>query len=238
MLNLEHKYLIYSLNDHNGVVRYIGMSTSGLIRPKKHLMKCEYDNPKKRHYHVYNWIRQQLSTGFKPTIHIIEACTLESVYEREVYWIKKYREDGFDLTNKVEGGPGMLGLKHTQEMKDSMSQKFKGKKPGEHWQEMVSNQVGEKHPMYGKKHSAETIRKLKESHTGYIMPQEQKDKIRNSLKGIKRGPLSSEQIDKLKKIAEERGRPVIINGIQYKSIREAARDTGINRRKIAKEFAL
>jgi group I intron endonuclease len=197
-----------------------------------------YNDPKKQHYHVYNWIRQQLSIGFTPTIHVIEVCSLESVYEREVYWIKKYRDDGFDLTNKVEGGPGMLGLKHTQETKDLMSQRLKGKKSSKRWQEMVKNQVGEKHPMYGKKHSPETIVKLKESHVGYVMPQEQKDKIRASLKGVKKGPFGPEHIEKLRKAAEDKSHPVIINGIQYTSIREAARKTGIGRKRLARDFTL
>jgi group I intron endonuclease len=223
-----NKFLIYALLDQDSQVRYIGMSTSGLIRPKKHLMPSSYNNKTKKHYHLYNWIRKCLNENFIPKIQIIEECSKEALYEREQYWISFHRKTEL-LTNKVDGGPGMLGLKHSEESRKLMSTKLKGKKPCKQILDMFKSQVGDKHPMYGKKHSEETLKKLIESHKGYIMPEVQKEKIAQALKGKIRGSVSVEHKNKLKEAKRYKMKPIkcLETDKIYESISEAARQLNI-----------
>jgi group I intron endonuclease len=222
------KFLIYALLDQDNQARYVGMSTSGLVRPSKHFMPSSFNHKTKKHYHLYNWIRKSLNEGFKPTIKVLEECTKENLYSKEQFWISFYKESGL-LTNKVDGGPGMLGLKHSEESKKLMSTKLKGKKPCKQILDMFKSQVGDKHPMYGKKHSEETLKKLVESHKGYIMPEVQKEKIAQALKGKVRGSVSVEHKNKLKEAKRYKMKPIkcLETDKIYESISEAARQLNI-----------
>lgn len=58
-------------------------------------------------------------------------------------------------------------------------------------------QYGKKPHNFGKHPSEETRNKLSESHKGYVMPQEQRDKIGAALKGKKKPPRTKEHRKKL-----------------------------------------
>lgn len=49
------------------------------------------------------------------------ANSLEELNKKEIYWINKYREDGYSLYNITQGGDGTCGYSHTQETKDIIS---------------------------------------------------------------------------------------------------------------------
>jgi len=238
MKNYKHgKYIVYALIDpRNNEIRYVGMSTNGLVRPKKHLMPSSYNNKNKKHYHVYNWIRKLISLNLKPEIKVLESCSKENLYKREQYYILNYKEIGCNLTNKVDGGPGMLGLKHSEETKKKLSIKGKNKKVPEKTLKMFRNQKGKNHPMYGKKHSEESLKKMRESHLGYKMPEEQKKKISNSLKGRKYGPVSEGHREKLIKAKKNKMKPIICleTGEKFESINDACRKLNLNKNSIRK----
>jgi hypothetical protein len=110
------KNLIYALIDpRSGDVRYIGKSTSGLIRPKEHLQPKRTAKNRTRNG---NWVKHLLDNGLRPIIRILECKeSPEELYELEKYYVKKMKEDGAKLNNHTEGGEGLFGKKHSLETK-------------------------------------------------------------------------------------------------------------------------
>jgi predicted GIY-YIG superfamily endonuclease len=103
------------------------------------------------------------------TIEAIDKKELRILLsEREKYWIKKdktnFREFGYNMT---EGGDGVLGYIFPNERKEEYSMKFKG----------------EGNPMFGKKHSIDSIIMDKLSNTGKKMSEETKLKMSKSQSG-------------------------------------------------------
>lgn len=111
---------IYSLSDPiTKHVRYIGKTNDIKKRFINHLRdksKC----------HRTNWIASLKSKKLIPVINIIEECSEEDVDKLERYYISKYKEWGYDLTNGTTGGDG--GYIFTEDVKNKMSQQRKGRK--------------------------------------------------------------------------------------------------------------
>jgi hypothetical protein len=62
-------------------------------------------------------------------VSIIESgVPLYQIDEREIYWIKYYRENGFKLLNLTDGGFGHRGFKQSQETIKKRADKLKGRK--------------------------------------------------------------------------------------------------------------
>ena len=113
---------IYSLEYPVGNIRYIGKSDNPLIRLKNHLKEAKNRNKN----HKDNWINSLPET---PILNIIEQVTYANWQEKEIYWIKYYRENGCKLVNGTDGGEGSngaKGMKHTEETKNKISLKRKG----------------------------------------------------------------------------------------------------------------
>ena len=84
----------------------------------------------------------------------------------EPYFIKEYGTYGNGYNQTFGGEAPMLGKKHTEESKRSMS----------------FNTSGKKNPMYGKVHSEETRRKIREKRKYQIITKETKSKMRGPRK--------------------------------------------------------
>lgn len=99
------EYKIYSLNDpRTGIIRYIGQ-TIKLLRQRLQMHIAEKGNRRKN-----TWIKSLKNIKLQPTIELIELCdSRDHLNEREIYLIKYYREQGFDLTNACDGGKGSQG---------------------------------------------------------------------------------------------------------------------------------
>jgi group I intron endonuclease len=132
------------------------------------------------------------------SINIIEECEENVLNEREVYWISEKKclyPDGYNL---LEGGNQ---ARHTDFTKQKISNGRKGIK------------FSESH-----------IENLRESHLGYIMPEEQKRKISESNKG----KIFSEQTKLKLKYSQPHRKEVgrfDIEGnliIKYESVKDAA----------------
>lgn len=111
----------------------------------------------------------------------------------EQYYINLYHSNNKDYGyNRTNGGDGMLGFRHSEESKRQISQSLKkawgnddlkkrmsimhsGKNNGNYGKTLSEEQraiisayaktrVGDKNPFYGKKHSKESIEKMKEAH--------------------------------------------------------------------------
>lgn len=117
------KNIIYALVDpRDNTIRYIGKSTKGVARLRDHLKPRNLI----KHNHKNNWINLLLVLGFKPNIMIIESFDNKFILnEKEIFYIKHYKELGHDLTNSTEGGEGTPGYKHKEDTIEVLSQKRK-----------------------------------------------------------------------------------------------------------------
>lgn len=110
-------------------MRYVGRSTSGLQRPKYHLLPCYYNSKKMFHYPVYRWIRKNLKKyNVLPTIVVIqcfENITNDDLNLCEKYWISYFNEN---LLNCTIGGDGVVGYRYSDQQKKHLSNIRKGKK--------------------------------------------------------------------------------------------------------------
>jgi hypothetical protein len=108
------------------------------------------------------------------------------------------------------------GKKHSEESKQKISESSRGRKPSEETKQKMSEaKRGENHPNYGKNHSEET-----------------KQKISEALKGDNHhfyGKKHSEEHKQKILMNNPNRKEVIIDGITYSSIGEAARSTGRSR---------
>jgi predicted GIY-YIG superfamily endonuclease len=110
--------VIYTLYAFDGKgPRYCGFTSYPVKRFREH----KIDKSKK---HKCNWVK---SVG-PENIHmsILEITTPEKAPEREIFYIKKLRAMGFDLTNHTDGGEGLLNP--SPETRAKMSASKKGKK--------------------------------------------------------------------------------------------------------------
>lgn len=94
------KFLIYALRDPvTGEYRYIGKSSSGMRRPKKH---AELARNGERG-HKANWIRSLQAIGRRYEIVVLEEVIESELNARETFWITFYKPFGL-LTNISDGG--------------------------------------------------------------------------------------------------------------------------------------
>jgi len=110
---MNKKIYIYTLiNPLKNEVFYVGFTCNIKKRYNAHLNvfgKSSEKNP-----HKNNVIKKILNSGFKPEMKIIDECNYSydlktNAFEHEkleIYYIKKYREEGITLTNITNGGEG------------------------------------------------------------------------------------------------------------------------------------
>ncbi|HPI82593.1 MAG TPA: GIY-YIG nuclease family protein [Candidatus Paceibacterota bacterium] len=114
--------IIYCAENLLNGKRYIGQTVKSLAKRKsRHHSEAFIFNKKGKFYDAlrkYGW------DNF--SWHILENIPVENLDERESYWIAKYRTlyEGYNMT---EGGPTLIGHKHTEETKKKISDKLKGK---------------------------------------------------------------------------------------------------------------
>lgn len=168
--------VIYALKDPNGTIRYIGQTTVGIhkrFRSHKNQAKTGRNQP------VSHFVKKYMDLV---TIEIIEICTKELLNEREKYWISYYKKLGFKLLNLTNGGEGCSGFKMPKEIIEKQRARLLGKpsvRKGIPTSEIARQNIkegirngkprnGKNNGFFGKKHSPETITKLKanSSHKG------------------------------------------------------------------------
>ena len=118
---------IYGLVDpRTSFVRYVGLTTSGMRRPKRH--KSEHVGSQSR----IMWVKELQSLGLDFEIVVLEEIpdphspaitpmwvhvkrNLTRLPEAEIWWIAYGRARGWPLTNVTDGGLGARGTKHSPE---------------------------------------------------------------------------------------------------------------------------
>jgi hypothetical protein len=95
------RFLVYGLIDPDtNAIRYIGLSTRGLDRPRDHVR----DAGKERTYKAA-WVRKLLREGKVYGIRILEEyADRQAVSVGEIRWIAEGRRLGWPLTNVTDGG--------------------------------------------------------------------------------------------------------------------------------------
>jgi group I intron endonuclease len=180
----------------------------------------------------------------------LEVCnTLELLNEREKFWIKELNaiSKGYNISLGGDGGDTIsnnprryeIGLEHSRKMKLPEHNKKKGtkiiklkKRDDPNWVNPQKGKIStlkgkpngkkgiskpehskwmkENNPFKGKTHTTEVIQKLKEVNSK-PKSEEHKRKISETLKGNKPGNM----------------RKIIVEGIEYESLSEGARQIGI-----------
>lgn len=164
--------IVYTLSssDSPEVIRYVGRSKheESIKRLKDHLWNAKKDKP----YHVYNWIRQVRSIGSNIVITVLENnLSWEESGTREVYYIKKFKLEGYDLTNMTDGGEGSVGVVRSAKYRSKLSASHTGKQfTAEHLENLRQVWVG-------RKHSLETKKRISESQKGRTFSEETRKKM-------------------------------------------------------------
>lgn len=142
--------------------------------------------------------------------------------EKEIELIEEYKSSNSKYGyNASIGGESANGMVHTEETKEKIRCSLKGRvspMKGRHWN---GERAGENNPFYGKTHTEETKKKMKKSYKCSIT-QESREKMSKNRKGKASGS------------SNHKSRSVICvnTGKVYKTMKEAAEDTGANQCKI------
>lgn len=120
------KIYIYTLEDNQGNIRYVGKTTNIKRRLYSHIAEAKLNKSKR---YVLNWIRYLLSINEKPILRIIEECNETNWIEREKHWISYYRNIISNLCNSCDEGKGgltkdNLSNEQLQKKKEIMSNTF------------------------------------------------------------------------------------------------------------------
>ena len=155
-------YCIENLVNHK---KYIGQSNNIEYRWKRHkyeLSRGSHDND----YLQKSWDKYG-PDNFK--FYILELCDVSMMDELEVYYIDLYqtinRDNGYNLTSG-----GGANKQYSKEVCDKISQALMGHEVSPETRKKVSEHhadvSGEKHPMYGRKHSEEAKEKMRQAGLG------------------------------------------------------------------------
>jgi hypothetical protein len=181
---MNNQYVVYQhRRKDNNEVFYVGQGT----------LKRAYESVKNRRN--TNWLEVVKNCGGFEVDILAQNLTKEQSLLIEQEYIKKYgtikHSTGNLVNERLSGSRGVeSGYKHTKEKRKQISEKTKEAMKNPKVLEKLSNslveywkipdskikaskatkgiQSGEKHPLYGKKHSEETIKKMKESHKNRV----------------------------------------------------------------------
>lgn len=166
-----NQIIIYTLSDpQSNKIRYVGKTKNSLTyRLSQHIRECIlFLKQKRKLTRKNNWIVQLLEKGLIPVINELENVEAVNWKNREIYWIKYFKEQGFDLVNLTDGGEGNNNQHQSLESNLKRSNALKGRKrPIE-----VINKISLSHK--GKKLSEVTKEKLRQFNLGKKQSEESK----------------------------------------------------------------
>jgi len=191
---------------------YIGKTSYSLDeRYKSHFYSLK--KSKTLNHKIWN---KSLSLGNIPEIILLEKCDESNINELEKFWIEYFKFLGIKITNLTNGGEGVKGLVFTENHKNNLGLNRKGKGLGPNLKISESNK-GKPKPKpkgfgVGRKHSLETINKIKDSNKG-------KHSNNNRTRKINQIDKNTDKIlNTFNSITEA---AIFINPNKYKSIRSS-----------------
>ena len=151
-------YKIYGLKLKDSEdIKYIGYTGKTIEQRFSEHLKTTIKGNYKNGY----WLKK-----YKENIEIFLIEDKISSYDeaciKEISYIKLYRELGYDLNNTTDGGEGCHGLKHSEETKERIKEKIKGRKHSKESKDKMSAN----HPLKGKNLSEDVKRKISEAQKG------------------------------------------------------------------------
>ena len=184
---MNNYYLYQHIRLDKNEVFYIGVGTIQIIKDKYRY----YSRSKEKYGRNLIWKRITSKTDYKIEI-LIESDDYDFILEKEKEYIELYGRIDLKtgtLANMTEGGEGVINVSEDTKMKRNKS--LTGLKRNEITKQLISlSKIGNKNPMFGKKHSLET--KVKISNGIKLNPpkphkqsSESIEKIRNSRIGSK-----------------------------------------------------
>lgn len=121
MLEFTNIYSLKSTRDLSDI-RYIGKTNSNIYnRLHEHLRKTSNVT------HKDNWIRKEIRDGYKIKIELIDIVYKEDWEFWEMYYIYKYRKEGYNLTNIEKGGMGIGNYSNQSNKVPIIALSFRGK---------------------------------------------------------------------------------------------------------------
>lgn len=133
-------------------IKYVGKTLRLERRRQEHNMRKNKSNPSL----IEKWENDLLSNNLKPIFEVIEKCSEKDWEKREMYWIRKFKEDGHILLNMTNGGDSV----NRPITENHNSVKLKGKKLEDYYSIEKSNEIrskisknssGENNPNFGGK---------------------------------------------------------------------------------------
>ena len=121
---MNNAYVYLLIDPRNNLPFYVG---------KGHGNRCDFHVSEAKYYTKrkslkLGKIRKLLSLGLLPIIKKVEEnVSDEQALDFECLLIAEIRDLGIPLTNMTDGGDGAKGYKHTEEYKQRMREKFKGR---------------------------------------------------------------------------------------------------------------
>ena len=137
-------YKIYALKGKDSKeIKYVGLTTKSLKeRLGRHLRDRKLD-------HKTNWIKKVGKENIEIILIEENITDFKILCDKEIFYIDKFKNEGHKLTNITNGGEGWIGTKFTDEHRNNISKNH-------------SDVSGSNNPMFGKTHSDETIKIIKE----------------------------------------------------------------------------
>lgn len=158
-------FIIYGLKEKNSTeIKYIGLTTVKLnSRFNRHLTDKKID-------HKTNWIKKVGRNNIEIIIIDDNITDIDTLYEKEIFYIDKYKSEGHKLTNITNGGEGWRNMEFSDEHKKNISLNH-------------ADVSGENNPMFGKTHSIEAKEKIRKFRFSYKITDKAKEKMSSKRKG-------------------------------------------------------
>ena len=194
---MMNSYVYTLIDPRNNLPFYVGKGSGE--RCNAHVVEAKYYV--KRKSLKLNKIRKLMRLGMEPiVVKVEENVSDKQALDLECLLIAEMRDLGFALTNMTDGGDGAKGYKHTEEHKQMMREKFKGRIVTEEHRQKMCKPKSEQ----GRKNIAEA-----RLTTDYRPSEEHKQKISKALKGKPNNNKGYKHSDesKAKMSAWRKGRP-------------------------------
>jgi group I intron endonuclease len=170
----ERKHIIYAFVDDQGQYFYIGKTCNIKRRNREHLFEVKEGNTLPK----YNKLRKLIKEGndFNDLIMVVESnLSCDQVDDKEIYYIRKLREEGYNLKNLTDGGDG--GIMTTPGISEKIRKAHLGRKCSEDTKKKMSE------ARIGMKFTDEHKKKLSIARKKRKTTQKTKDKCSKTSKG-------------------------------------------------------